>query len=72
MATARSAIEFSLTEYRQQLHQNLAKQIDQSTHVTQGQVLEQIARRFSKYKLATRAQSKSIKVALALLRTWTE
>jgi hypothetical protein len=50
MALGRRAIRSSLIECIQQLHLLLVEQIDQSTHVTQEQVLGRIAQRFPKYK----------------------
>jgi hypothetical protein len=50
MTIARRAIKSSFTECVQQFHHYLAEQIDQSTHITQEQVLGRIAQRFPKYK----------------------
>jgi hypothetical protein len=90
MKIAQRAIKSSLAECIHQLQLHLTQQIDQSTHVTQEQVLGRIAQRFPKYKsvisaipavaecipedlkkhLVVRAQSKSFKIALVLLKTW--
>jgi hypothetical protein len=50
MTIARRAIKSSLVECIHQLQVHLTEQIDQSTHITQEQVLGSIAQRFPKYK----------------------
>lgn len=55
MTKARREIKYSFIKGIQQLHLHLTDRIDQSTHVTQEQVLGRIAQRFPKYKSVIRA-----------------